>query len=495
MQGLHLTSLLPILLLIGTALVLPLIKKQVIVVRLSLATMAVAFVLLLLVGYDVYLVDHYVATIGHYDGPFGITFDIGPIEAVIGLLFVVVTAMVVWYSGFSIDKEIKPNRINLYYALIHLLLASLLGTIFTSDLFNGYIFIEISTLSACGLIAVKDKAETIKATMKYLILSSLGSGLVLMGIAYLYATTGHLNMRAIHESLLLYGAGNERVILVSLTLFTIGLGIKSAMFPLHVWLPDAHSSAPGPSSAILSGIVIKAPVLFLFKVFYMVYGIEILQETFILSLLLVFGAAGMIVGSLLARVQTDLKRLIACSSVAQMGYIFFGIGLGNSLGLAIAIYHIIAHGLTKSCLFLAVSSFIEQTGHREIEKMRGIGREMPLTMALFSINALSMVGIPVLPGFITKWNLSLATIESGRVYLLLIILASSLLSISYYFPIIINGYFGDSNLKGKLYRSKSKPIIELIPLIVLSLFMVAAGFASGPIIDWIDGVLTFFEGN
>lgn len=489
MQGLHLTSLLSILILMLTAFIMPMVKDRKLVTRISLGTMTVVLIMLALVALDVSRVDHYTATIGHYDAPFGITFDIGPIEAVVGTLFAFVSTMVVWYASFGIEKEIKENRVKLFYTLIHLLLASLLGIVFTSDLFNSFVFVEVSTLAACGLIAIKDKPENIKATMKYLILSSLGSGLVLMGIAYLYSMTGHLNMRAIHETLQVSVAGNEKAILVSLTMFTIGLGIKAAMFPLHIWLPDAHASAPGPSSAILSGIVIKAPVVLLFKVLFMIYGQTILKDTVILNLILIFGAAGMIMGSLFARVQTDLKRMVAYSSVAQMGYIFFGFGLGNAMGMAIAIYHILAHGLTKSCLFLSVSSFIEQTGHREIEKMRGIGREMPITLAIFSLGGLSMVGIPMLPGFISKWNLALAAIERGQLYLLLIILASSLLNVSYYFPIIINGYFGNANLEGKVYKSKMKPVRELIPLILLSAMMVIVGFGSGPILDWIASAI------
>jgi multicomponent Na+:H+ antiporter subunit D len=476
MQGLHLMSLLSILTLMITAFIMPAMKKQGHVFKFSLLTLAAVFAMLVLMAVDV-------STGGSY------VLNVGPIEAVVSMLFAFVAAMVVWYAGFGIDKEINPGRVKLFFTLIHLLLASLLGIVFTSDLFNSFVFIEVSTLAACGLIAIKDKAENIKATMKYLILSSLGSGLVLMGIAYLYSMTGHLNMHAIHETLKMNVLGNERAILVSLTMFTIGLGIKSAMFPLHVWLPDAHASAPGPSSAILSGIVIKAPVILLFKVLFVIYGNEILKDTVILNLLLIFGATGMIMGSLFARVQKDLKRMVAYSSVAQMGYIFFGFGLGNELGLTIAIYHILAHGLTKSCLFLAVSSFIEQTGHREIDKMRGIGREMPITLAIFSLGALSMIGIPVLPGFISKWNLALAAIEHDQLYLLIIILASSLLNASYYFPIIINGYFGNANLEGKVYMSKMKPVKELLPLIFLSLVMVLVGFASGPILDWIASAI------
>lgn len=489
MQGLHLTSLLSIAVLILTGLILPFFKSRKLVVRISLVTMASIFVMMLMLVVDVLKSEHYVTTLGRFDTIFGITFDVGPIEAVVSLLFAFVSAMVVWYSSFIIEKEIKENRVKLYFLMIHFLLASLLGIVFTSDLIQIFIFLELSTFAACGLIVVKDKEENLKATMKYLILSLLGSSLVLIGIAYLYSITDHLNMHLIHQSLQGSITGNEQAILISLTLFVVGLGIKSAMFPLHIWLPDAHASAPGPSSAILSGIVIKAPVIMTFKVLFIVFGYDILRHTVVLDLILGLGATGMIMGSLFARVQKDIKRMIAYSSVAQMGYIFFGFGLGNTLGLTIAIYHILAHGLTKSCLFLAVSSFIEQTGERNISKLRGVGKEMPVTLAIFTVGALSMVGIPLLPGFISKWNLALGSIAKGQYYLLIIILASSLLNASYYFPIIINGYFGNANLEGKVFMSKMKPVKELVPLIMLMVAMTLIGFVSGPILDWISSAI------
>lgn len=454
--------------------------------RLSLSALALVLLTLAVMAYGVIMEGSYIANIGHFEAPYGITFKIGPVESVISILFAFVTAMVVWYASFGVEQWILPNRINLYLTLIHLLLASLLGIVYTDDLFNSFVFIEVSTLAGCGIISIKDEAANIKSSLKYLILSSLGSGLILMGIAYLYTITGHLNMEAIHETLLMKISGHEKAILVSLTMFTIGLGIKSAMFPLHVWLPDAYVSAPGPSSAMLSGIVGKAPALLLFKILFFVYGIEILKDTVVMDLLLFFGAAGMIAGSLMARVQKDVKRLVAYSSVSQMGYIFFGFGIGSTMGLTIALYHIVAHGLTKSCLFLAVSSMIEQSGHREIDKLRGIGHEMPITLAIFTIGAMSMVGIPVLPGFMSKWNLAVASVESGRFYLLLVILASSLLSASYYFPIVINAYFGNLNLEGKVYKSKGKPVRELLPIIFLISILIMTGFGANVLIRWIS---------
>lgn len=474
-----------LILLIFGAFLTPLIKRKKAIVRINLTINALAMVMSFITLLRVAREGTYIFDFGHYGAPFGIIFHIGPVEAVIALMFSFVITMVTWYSVYSIEKEIKTKRVGFYYIMNSLLLASLLGIVYTYDLFNGYVFLEVSTLAACGIIIAKDKKENIKAAIKYLMLSTLGSGLVLMGIAFIYSISGHLSMVYIHDAIAGHLVDKENLLLVSIVLFSVGLGIKSAMFPMHVWLPDAHTTAPSPSSAVLSGLVIKAPVILLIKIYYVIFGFDFVNNSRILQLMLIFGGVGMIMGSLFARRQKVLKRLIAYSSVAQMGYIFFGIGLGNQLGLIMAIYHILAHGLTKSSLFLAAGSFIEQTGSKKIEDFRGIGKEMPVTLGLFTLSALSLIGIPVLPGFISKWNLALASIDSGMIYLLAVILLSSLLNALYYFPIVINGYFGEENLDGKVFRSKSKPLRELVPLILLSAAMVAIGFASGPIIEFI----------
>lgn len=491
LDAIKLAPLLTIMLLMLGAFALPLIKSKGRVYIVALTLNAAALLLNLANIFYVAIHGSYILEIGHFAAPFGIVFMIGEIESIIGTLFTFVILMISWYAYFSLEKEIHSNRVGFYFTLTSLLLASLLGIVYTYDLFNGFVFLEVSTLAACGIIVIKDKKANIKATLKYLILSSLGSGLVLMGIALVYSISGHLSMAHINSVLTQNTAGNDNIILISLILFTIGLGIKSAMFPVHIWLPDAHASAPTPSSAILSALVIKAPILFLIKIYYLVFGLAILSNTMVLQLLLLFGAIGMLVGSVLARAQTELKRMIAYSSVSQMGYIFFGIGLGNELGLIMAIYHMIAHGVTKSSLFLSAGSFIEQTGFKTIEEFKGIGKEMPVTLGIFTLSALSMIGIPVLPGFISKWNLSMAAIESGQIYLLLILLASSLLNASYYFPIIVNGYFGEDNLDGKIFKSKSKPVITLLPLIILSVVMVLVGLLSGVVIAFIERGIYF----
>lgn len=425
----------------------------------------------------------YVLTAGPYDAPWGITLNIGPAEAMLSALFLAISASITWYGTFSLEREIPAHRTLTYQTLSHLSLAAVLGILFTGDLFNSFVFLEVSSLSACGMTIVKERNGTVIGALKYLILSSLGSGLVLMGIAYLYAITGHLNLHAIHDALMPVAGQYPAMILISMALFLTGLGLKSAIFPLHIWLPDVYEGAPTPSSSFFSSLASKAPAILLIKLFYGVYGFALLNATPIPRILLVLGAAGMLAGSLIARRQVQLKRMIAYSSVAQMGYVFLGIGLGTPLGVTLGIYHMVAHSLSKACIFLAAGSFIEQTGQTAIRAFRGIGREMPHTLGLFTLCALSMVGIPMMPGFVSKFNLALASIGAGKPILLAVILLSSLLNASYYFPVIINGYFGEENLRDRTVNGHSKPLRELAPLIALCSLMILAGFLSGPILE------------
>ncbi|SHK00244.1 complex I subunit 5 family protein [Tepidibacter formicigenes] len=463
---------------------MPLIKNKSTIKAISLLTTFVSSILSFFTFLYVKVNGEFKYKIGHFEAPWGIEFNIGIIETIMSILFTMVCFFVIWYSIYNIENDITEKKVPLYYLLINVLLASLLGMNFTNDIFNAFVFIEVSTLASCGIIIVKDNKETVKATIKYIVLSSLGSGLILMGIAFLYSITGNLNMDFIHSELIKIWMSYKRITLISIGFFTIGLGIKGAMFPLHVWLPDAHSSSPTSSSAILSSLVVKGAVLLLIKVLYRVFGIIIISNIPVLNLILLLGSAGMIMGSVLAIFQKNVKRVIAYSSVAQMGYIFFGIGLGNKLGLAISIFHIIGHGFIKSALFLSVGSMMQKTG-KKVSELRGVGKEMPITLGLFTLGALSMVGIPILPGFLSKWNFAIASIQSGKVYLLSIILISSLLNVVYYFPIVINGYFGNENLEGKVYMSKEKSIFELMPIISLMTGMILLGIGSNSIINMI----------
>jgi multicomponent Na+:H+ antiporter subunit D len=469
---------------------MPIIKRIKTVKLLSLSAMLLCLVLSVLTFKHVAQTGAFVYKVGHFAAPWGIELKIGYLESIMSIMFTSVAALIIWASIYSVEHEIKAKNIGLYYTLCGVLIASLLGIVYSNDIFNCFVFIEISSIAASGIVVVKDKKENIKAALKYLILSSLGSGLVLMGIAFLYSISGNLNMDYIYKELVNVNGLYHNTLIISLGLFTVGLGVKSAMFPLHIWLPDAHSYAPSSSSAMLSALVVKAYIILYIKIVYRVFGIEIVNSLPVLDIVLFMGAAGMIYGSIFAILQKDLKRMIAYSSVAQIGYIFFGIGLGNLLGFVAAIFHIISHALTKSALFLVAGNIIQETHSKEIRSLKGIGIEMPITMGVFIVSALSMIGIPLFIGFNSKWNFALAIIDSNKILFIAVLVASSVLNAVYYLPIIINAFFGEENINDKVFRSKEKPVRVLMPELILVFAIIYFGISSKGIIDLISKSIT-----
>lgn len=477
--------LIQIFLLFLSAFTMPLVKKNTHAKAISLISLVLSLILSVATLMYVSANGGFFYSAGYQGTIWGIGFYIGNVESALTTCFTFVIICIVWFSTLTIDNEIRESRVKLFYTLLNLLTGSLLGVIFTDDIFNGYVFIEVAALTSCGIVLIKDKQENIKAALKYLIMSTIGSGLILMGIAFLYSYTGHLNIHLIHEEIISGYSHYYKSLLIVMALFTAGLGVKSAMFPLHAWLPDAHSSAPTASSAFLSGIVLKAFAFFLIKFIYRIIGIEIVSQYNILLIILILGCSGMLFGSLVAIFQKNIKKLVAYSSIAQMGYVFFGIGLGSVFGASIAIFHMMGHAMTKSALFLCSGLMIEKTEEKDIDQYRGLGHEMPITFILFTLGALSMIGIPILPGFISKWYLSIESIHLNKILLIFVILISSLLNAVYYFPIIINGFFGIDNLKDKEYKSKRVRNIKLVPIAILIVSMILLGAFSKGILEFI----------
>ncbi len=396
--------------------------------------------------------------IGGWAAPWGIEVRGDGIAAIMVLLIAFIMFWTVVYGASSIGKELPQGRGGWYCALLLLISAGMMGLVVSGDLFNMYVMIEVVSLSSVALVLAKGGREVLPAALKYLLLATIGSGFILFGIGFTYILTGHLNIGFAAAELMTAGGEYPYLNWVALTFLVIGLGVKAGLFPLHVWLPDAHSTAASTSSAILSGLVVKVYAVVVMRLFFQLYTSEMLLATDIDRILLVMSIAAILAGSLFALVQKDLKRLLAYSTVAQIGYIFLGISVFSIMGLEGAIFHIIAHALMKSMLFLAAGSLIFRAGSRQIEDLRGMGKAMPFTAGMFTLGAFSMIGFPLLAGFISKYLLAIAGWDSGNLLILPLMVLSGLLNAAYYLPVIrvlfwSSGEETPSKVEGELGRS------------------------------------------
>ncbi|MFC2155951.1 proton-conducting transporter membrane subunit, partial [Acidobacteriota bacterium] len=326
-----------------------------------------------------------------------------------------------------------------YFAAVVLMLCGFNGIVITGDLFNLYVFLEISSLSLYGLIASGEKQSPV-AAFRYLIMGTIAASFYLLGIGFLYMKTGSLNMadvKAILPSVL-----DQPAIAVALVLIVLGMGIKMALFPMHGWLPDAYIYAPSTSSAIIAPTGTKVGAYVLLRVMFFVFGVTFVTKNLPVAQIITYLAAiAIIYGSVVAIAQKEMKRMLAYSSVAQIGYIGLGIGLANPFGLIGAVLHVLNHAFMKACLFLVAGNFRFKLGHSRIDKLNNsVRKKMPWTMAAFTVGALSMVGLPPMAGFFSKWYLALATLENSNVLLLIVILISSLLNLVYFFRILEKVY-------------------------------------------------------
>lgn len=419
------------------------------------------------------------------------TINIGMIECFMACIFGIIGFLIVWASMSMISHDVEQEKIPMFYGLVLALLGTLNAVVFFESLLGVFISIELSSFAAAGIVIVKNQTENVHAGLKYLSLSILGSSLVLMGMVILYVATGSLMIGGIGSAI--QGAGfmaeKTSYVMWAYALITGGVAFKAALFPCHIWLPDAHGTAPSPSSAILSSLVLKAYIVFYMKMVFGGVGFELIANSpvrILLNVVMVIGVVAMICGSLLAIMQTDIKRMIAYSSVAQMGYIFMGIGLGTELGLFAALFHILAHAVTKSGLFLVAGSIIEQTHNRDLNKMGGLGKLMPITMALFTIGGLSMIGIPLFVGFNSKWNFATAIVDSHNYWLLVPLSISALLNALYYLPVVIRAFFGQEAKEcTEPLGSKERPVKDLLPIILLAVGVIIFGVNAGPVSDFL----------
>ncbi|GAA4060606.1 proton-conducting transporter membrane subunit [Amphibacillus indicireducens] len=434
-------------------------------------------------------------TFGSYERGIGIEFLVDEFSALLTVIVLIISILIVLYSFRDLPHEIEPARIPNYYTLLFLGLFAMIGIIFTNDIFNLYVFVEILSIVAIAIISIKNDKATLMASMKYLIMGSIGSVSVLMGFAFIYMVTGHLNVTLIFEQINLVWEQYPLNILLAMGFILTGFGIKVAIFPLHNWLPDAYSSAPSPSSAFLSGLIVKAYVFSVVKIIYRVIGNDVLQNIGVTNYIMIFGVLSMIMGSVFALTQTDLKRRLAYSSVAQIGYIFLGLGLATELGMSSAFFHIVSHAFMKTALFLSAGSIIYLTGKRNVKDLNGIGYDIPITMSVFMIGMLGMIGIPGTSGFMSKWYLGVAVIDAGHIELLIVILLSSFLNALYYFPIVVSAFLREKIESAPISDTKGIPLTMKLSMALLGFGIIIIGLFPNLIMNVIEQAIPTFVGQ
>ncbi len=340
---------------------------------LSLAAISLTTVMSFAVLLDCFSTgESYTYMMGHFPAPWGNEIRAGVLEGLTASLFGIVMLLAVIGGMDHTFEDVESTKINLFFIMIDLMLSSLLALIYTNDLFTAYVFVEINTIAGCGLIMMRQKWRSLSAAIRYMIMSQLGSGLFLIGLSLLYDVTGHLLMSPAKEAVAaIEAAGSyELPMLVILAVISVGLAIKSGLYPFHTWIPDTYGYATPTASAILSGLVSKGYIFLLIKIFYRVLGQENVIASRIVNVLFLFGLAGMIMGSFHAIMEKDTRRMIAYSSVAQIGYIYMGIGLGTQAGMIAAVFHMFTHSATKALLFISAVGLYEVWGDRKDYKSR-----------------------------------------------------------------------------------------------------------------------------
>ena len=403
--------------------------------------------------------------IGGWAAPWGIEYRIDALNAYVLLIVAVIGALVTPYAKTSVEREIERSRIPLFYGAFLLCLTGLLGITITGDVFNLFVFLEISSISAYTLIAMGRDRRALTSAFRYLIMGSIGATFIVIGIGMMYVMTGTLNMADLAIRLPEVGG---RTISVAFAFLTIGISLKLALFPLHLWLPNAYTFAPSAVTAFIASTATKVAVYMLLRFLFTIFGVAFTFEVMqIHYLFLPLALVAVLITSVVAIYQRNIKRMLAYSSLAQVGYMILGISFVSVTGLTATLLHLFNHALMKGALFMVMGCVMYRVGSVRIERMAGLGKQMPWTMAAFVAGGLSLVGVPLTVGFISKWYLVLGALENGLWPVAVLVLIGSLLAVVYIWKVVEMAYFQDP-LPDQIEISEA-PLSLLIPTWVLIL--------------------------
>jgi len=418
--------------------------------------------------------------LGGWPPPWGIELQVDTLSALMLLLITVITLLIGLYSKRSVLKEIPTKEVP-FYSVYLLLVTGLTGLVATADMFNLYVFLEITSLTSYALVSLGGKRAVVSA-FRYVILGTVGAAFYLLAVGYFYSMTGTLNMADLAEQL--PALVDSTTILVGFAFFVIGMSIKMALFPMHAWLPGAYSDSPSAVSALIAATTTKVAAYVLIRVMFFVFEPEFsIDRIPVAPLLSWMGAVAMIVGSVIAIAQTDFKRLLAYSSVAQIGYIMLGIGLANPAGFTGAILHLVNHAFMKGGLFLVAGAIVFRTGLRHIHEFQGLSVKMPATAAVFTVCAFAMIGIPPTGGFFSKLYLIVGAIEAGNWIFVSVIVLSSMLALAYMMKVLRYIYLpSDRAPIATDIERHEVPWTMLGPMLLMTASIVLLGIFNGDLV-------------
>ena len=414
---------------------------------------------------------------GNWPTPFGIGYVVDPLNASVLVIISLISAIVTMYARASVASEIAHNRLHFFYALWLFCITGMLGITITGDAFNLYVLLEISSLSTYTLVALgrNRNRRALTAAINYLVLGSIGANFYLLGIAYLYQVTGSLNIAEIHQILVndvfpTWATGDPKyqtTVIAGFALMAVGLSLKLALFPLHWWLPNAYAYAPSAVSALLASTATKVGAYVFIRVIFVLVGVKFAFGMLHTDVVLMISAGGAILfGAWMAFRQNNVKKLLAYSSIGQIGYIALGFALGNEGGLTASIIHLFNHAVTKGGMFLALGVVVYRLGNARVSDLQGLGRKLPITMACFTAGGLGLIGVPLTAGFVSKWYLVSACIEAGRYEMAAIVLVGSLIALLYVWKIVETIYFGKRDEDAP--KVKEAPLTMLVPTMLLA---------------------------